>query len=148
MDGVDPCAVVTAEQRAALGVERPPTATDIDSPAFPGSPGCTYRVDSEEAGFLVTPVASMGVGDYIATAQGTVTPTEITIGGFPALQFVSTDAVGNTFCQVGVDVADGQLLHGNYGQVGDVGPAISDDVLCQRVNEFMAAAVETLVSQQ
>lgn len=147
LDNVDACSLLTSEQRQAFGVDRPPTP--VKGRVFEGSTGCDFRNSDERSGYLVTPVTSMSLAEYVATGEGTIPTTDMQIVGFPAVLLrPPPDAAGNVFCLIGVDVADGQFLAGNYGQIAPSGPPLPQDVLCSKVVEFTTAAMTTLLSQQ
>ena len=91
----------------------------------------------------------MSLAEYVATGEGMIPITEMRIAGFPAVLLrPPPDAAGNVFCLIGVDVADGQFLAGNYGQIAPSGQPLPQDVLCSKVVEFTTAAMTTLLSQQ
>lgn len=147
LEGVDPCSLLTPEQRQALGVDRPPLPGTSSN--FPGSTSCGFSNSVEQSGYLVTPVTSMSLAEYVATGEGTIPTTELQIAGFPAvLLHAPPDAAGNVFCLLGVDVAHRQFLLGSYGQVAPSGPPLPQDVLCAKLVEFTTAAMTTLLNQQ
>ena len=147
LDGVDPCALLTQEQRQVLGVDRPPNPGE--SPVFEGARGCLYRDSSEESGYLVTLVTSQGLGEYVATGEGQVPTRQLQIAGFPAVEIRKPpDAGGNVFCLLGVDVANGQFLAANFGQVAPSGPPLPMDTLCAEAVEHTTAAMTTLLNQR
>ncbi len=116
---------------------------------FEGARGCLYRNSPEESGYLVTLVTSQGLAEYVATGEGQIPTRQLEIAGFPAVELrPSPDAGGNLFCLLGVDVADGQFLAANFGQVAPSGPPLPIDTLCAEAVEHTTAAMTTLLSQR
>lgn len=146
LDGVDPCSLLTSEQRKQLGIDRPPIPgkSDVD-----GSPYCGYRNSAEESGYLVALVTTQGLAEYVATGEGQIPTRQLEIAGFPAVELrPSPDEAGNLFCLIGVDVADGQFLSANFSQVAPSGPPLSQETLCAKAVEHTAAAMKTLLNQR
>lgn len=147
VDGVDPCSLLTQEQRQVLGVDRPPIGGE--SFVFQGSQDCLYRNSSDETGYNVTLVTSEGLREYVATGEGKVPIRQLQIAGFPAVELrPPPDAGGNLFCLLGVDVVDGQFLAANFGQVAPSGPPLPMDTLCAEAVEHTTAAMTTLLSHR
>lgn len=147
LDGVDPCSLLTQEQRQVLEIDRPPTGGE--SFTFNDSQDCLYRNSPEESGYLVTLVTSQGLAEYVATGEGQIPTRQLQIAGFPAVELrPSPDAGGNVFCLLGVDVADGQFLAANFGQVAPSGPPLPIDTLCAVAVEHTTAVMTTLLSQR
>ena len=147
LDGVDPCSLLTQEQRQVLGIDRPPSPSEGES--FEGAVGCDFGNTDEESGYLIIPVTTQGLAEYVATAEGQIPVTPLEIAGFPAVEIRKPpDAGGNLFCLIGVDVADGQFLLGSFGQVFPSGPPLPMDTVCAEAVEHTTAAMTTLLSQR
>ncbi len=147
LDGVDPCSLLTQQQRQVLGIDRPPYPSEGES--FEGAVGCDFGNTAEESGYLVLPVTTQGLAEYVATAESQLPVRPLEIAGFPAVEIRKPpDAGGNLFCLIGVDVADGQFLLGSFGQVAPSGPALSVDTLCAEAVQHTTAAMTTLLNQR
>lgn len=144
LDGVDPCSLLTAEQRAALGFTSEPRPAKAYVDLFRAEvPSCTMLGFKPAVGLGVTTVTSVGIerwrqGDLAASIRPT------SVGGFPAL--VATPTKYTTYCSVEVDVAPGQLLD---VQVLDAGgrPPIAQAELCQRGERIAEVMMTTLLSR-
>jgi len=142
LDGVDPCSLLTPEQRAGLGLTSEPQASLPHVELFRGDvPTCTVRGPSPEDALLVNgAVTTVGVerwsqGDIAASVRST------TVAGFPAV--VVVPARFRDYCNVEVDVAPGQLLDVQYG-AGGPQAAVPQEELCTRAGrsaEMMMGAL-------
>lgn len=113
LDGIDPCEVLTAQQRARLGFDREPlSATE---PSFSDAATCNFRNSTAKVGARLSLVTTESMDVWTSDAtQVRATPT--VIAGFPAL-VVRTPEL-NLACNVAVDVADDQhvdVLYRNDG---------------------------------
>ncbi|TCO46617.1 uncharacterized protein DUF3558 [Actinocrispum wychmicini] len=97
-------------------------------------------------GVRVTPVPAMGIDLFApGRTQGDVEPR--TVQGFPAFQdHINGSPVGNDFCNVTVDVADGQVLDVGFFEVSIERP-LGSEVVCQKANDVANAAMTTLLSR-
>jgi hypothetical protein len=145
VDGVDPCLLLTAEQRAGLGLDGRPEFDLGPSELYPGGdvPACVMR------GY--EPLA-VSVGLSIVTTTGIelftsgelaakVSPAEV--HGFPAVVAVPTRSPD--WCTVVVDLAPGQLLDIQFAD-GGRRPAIPQAQLCQHAHTVADAVMTTLLS--
>lgn len=109
LDGIDPCTLLTEEQKKELGLDRPPVGVTGFDPGYNGVTAlCTIRGEQPRAITVgVTLVVNVGIGRYTPDAvRATLTP--VWVRGFPGLVVVPNEHP--EFCVVVVDVADGQLL--------------------------------------
>ena len=145
LEGVDPCSLLTAEQRRELGLTSEPRSSTAYVGLFRGEVRtCTVRGDSADSALLgITAVTTAGIerwreGDLAAQTRST------TAAGFPALTAVPTQA--RDYCSVEVDVASGQLLDIQYGGGTPESP-IPQDELCRRAGRSADAAMATLLKR-
>lgn len=148
LEGVDPCSLLDENQRAALGIDRPPVYGAPEDSQGLRAPNCNFRRSAEESSFLVTLVSDVSLSEYVASAQGTVPYEPADFAGHPGVLLRrEPDAAGNLFCLAGVDVAEGQFMLGSFGQVAPSGPPLPQEVLCTEVTELMGAAVQSLAAK-
>jgi Protein of unknown function (DUF3558) len=145
LDGVDPCSLLTPEQRAGLGLDSEPRPTRSYVELFRGNvPSCTMiGLEPAAVGIGVSAVTSVGIerwqeGDLAANIQ----PTRVS--GFPAL--IATPARYTTYCNVEVDVAAGQLLDVQFSDGGNH-PSIPQADLCRRGQQAAEAVMATLLAR-
>jgi hypothetical protein len=142
LDGVDPCSLLTAAQRTALGLTSQPRSSRPFVTLFRGEVAtCTVRGGSPENVLLVSgAVTTAGVDRWHEPdISADVHPT--TIAGFPGL--VARPRQFADYCHVEVDVATGQLLDVQLGG-GAADAVIPQAELCagaQRVAEQMMATL-------
>jgi len=145
LDGVDPCSLLTPEQRAELGLDGLPRYSNPQTTLFGGNvPTCTIT------GLRDRPIA-LGVG--VVTTAGIerwqrsdlaaeVRPT--TTAGFPAMVAIPTRAVD--YCSVEVDVAAGQLLDVQLSDGGGQ-PPIPQQELCARAEQVAETLMWSLIAR-
>ncbi|OZM79646.1 hypothetical protein CFP66_24030 [Pseudonocardia sp. MH-G8] len=141
LDGVDPCSLLTEEQRAELGLDAQPLSSQAPVGLYDGVevPLCTiggFEPRAVTAG--VSLVTSVGIeryssGDLAAEIRPSI------VHGFPAVVVVPTRFT--EYCTVIVDVAAGQLIDVQFRD-GGRRPPIPQLQLC-RDAEIVAAAVMT-----
>ncbi|MFD1150341.1 DUF3558 domain-containing protein [Saccharothrix hoggarensis] len=138
LDDVDPCAVLSAEQRVALSLDNAPSAYVETS--FGNAKACTMRSNISGNVVRLALVTVEGVGVWLSE-NAQVEATETTISGFPALT-VRTPGMDNV-CNVEVDVAEGQFLDVLFRDGGNE-TAAKQDTLCQGAQRVAEAAVAGL----
>jgi hypothetical protein len=145
LDGVDPCSLLSPEQRTTLGLDGVPRYTNPAAPLFGGNvPTCTIT------GLRDRPIA-LGVG-AVTTAgierwhqndlAAEVRPT--LASGFPAVVARPTRAAD--YCSVEVDVAAGQLLDVQFSDGGGE-PPIPQDELCARAEHAAQTLMQSLLAR-
>jgi hypothetical protein len=145
IDGVDPCSLLTDEQKSALGFE---TLTFVDSSPsalYPGGdiPLCAIRGYEPRAISLgLSMVTTAGI-ELFTSGQLAAEVRPVTVGGFPAVVAVPTGFT--KYCSVIVDVAPGQLLDVQFSDGGRV-PPIPQDRLCSDAEQVADAAMATLLA--
>ena len=145
LDGVDPCSLLTAEQRAGLGLDSKPQRSLPYVQLFHGAvPTCTVSGPSPDAVLLVSgAVTTAGVerwseSDVAAKIQPAL------VAGFPALIAVPTRFAD--YCNVEIDVAPGQLLDVQFGGGGPQA-AIDQVELCSRAARSAELMMQTLLGR-
>jgi hypothetical protein len=145
LDGVDPCSLLTPEQRAGLGFDGTPIFTDPYTELFHGKvPTCTIT------GLSRSPIA-VGVG--VVTSVGIerwrqsdlaadVRPAQI--ADFPAVVAVPTRLAD--YCSVEIDVATGQMLDVQFSDGGG-DPPLPQEELCQRAGEVAEVLMRSLLAR-
>lgn len=146
LDGVDPCTLLTADQRATLGLTSTPRNTTIAASAlYRGDvPICTLTGSGPRPSVVGVGVVTT-VGIDVWTANGldaSIAPT--TVEGFPAV--TSVPQRFTDYCSVDVDVAHGQLLDVQFGDAGNSTPTAQQD-LCRRAHQVAEAVMVSLLGR-
>lgn len=142
---IDPCALLTEEQRAELALETPPRFGPEQLSVFFEGPttACTSRAFDPRSFAVVVEIAYDGLG--IAALTDRPVHYELSIlhlEGFPA---VFARPVGDPlFCQVLVDLGPGAGLNMQFREGGR--RTIPQDDLCEGVLQVAEKAMSTLVS--
>jgi hypothetical protein len=137
---VDVCELVAALPRATFGLDQDRPPTGGGSTLFPGSKDCFANGVRANLGLTLTAVVDEGAAEYADGANAEVSETEV--GGYPL--YVLKPAVPDS-CFGLLDVADGQMLHINYGLSAPGGePVTPQDTLCTRVPQIAEAALAEL----
>lgn len=141
LDDVDPCAVLSPEQRVQLSLDNPPSAY-LES-SFGNAKACTMRSNISGNVVRLALVTVEGVGVWLSeNAQVDARPT--TVSGFPGLT-VRTPGMENV-CNVEVDVAEGQFLDVMFRDGGNEMMA-KQDTLCQGAQRAAESAITGLLQQ-
>lgn len=141
LDRVDPCTLLTTRQRKTLGMDRPPLPTRY--PTMGNAKVCDFRDSTRALTVRIGLVLVQGVGVWLEeTAQADAKAA--TVAGFPAV--VVRTAEQTKFCNVEVDVAEGQFLDIQFGDAGNAHPP-SLDSLCASAQEVANAAMSTLAAR-
>jgi Protein of unknown function (DUF3558) len=143
--GVDPCSLLTAQQRAALGLDRPPVFDSSPSALYNGAevPLCSIGgVTPRAVSVGVSTVTSAGIelftsGDLAADIR------PLQVRGFAAVIAVPTQF--DDYCSVIVDTSPGQLLDVQFADGGRV-PPIPQEQLCRDAERVAEAAMGTLLA--
>jgi hypothetical protein len=138
MVDVDPCALLTAAQRAQFQVH--PGVTIAEAIGVTGRV-CGYQFDSEAGGqeYTIAATTSPGIEHWL-NPYLTDNITQVSIGGFPAVD-ITAKLNQATGCQTAVSVAKGQMLE--VGNGVDV-PGMTQAQSCARTNQVADAALATL----
>ncbi|WP_439661700.1 DUF3558 domain-containing protein [Lentzea sp. HUAS TT2] len=142
LDKVDPCAVLTPEQRTSLSLDNPPSAY-VD-PSFGSARACTIRSTTSGNVARIALVVVSGA-DVWLSENAQVDYTVSAIEGFAAIT-VRTPDVHNV-CNVEIDVADGQFLDVMFRDGGN-STAVQQDHLCLGAQRVAEAAMASLLQKR
>ena len=95
--------------------------------------------------WLTRVILAQGADYYLASVTGSQI---VTVNGFPAVQTTANLQDPKTHCTLFVDVAPGQSLQVQYGNLAGDYPGISHQVACQlasKAAELMVANLRNLV---
>jgi hypothetical protein len=145
LDGVDPCSLLTAEQRAALGYRSTASSSRPYVELFGGEvPTCTMSSSSTDPTILgVGLVTTVGIERWQQGNLEAVSRPDH-VAGFPAI--VAVPSQSKTYCAVEVDVAAGQLLDIQFLDAGHQ-PPLRQEELCSRARRSAEAAIKTLLTR-
>jgi hypothetical protein len=145
IDGVDPCALLTPEQRAELGLDVR-TVFDLGpSLLYPGNdvPACVMRGFEPRAITVgVSIVTTVGI-ELFTSGKLAAEVRPVQVRGFPAVVAVPTRFT--KYCTVIVDVAPGQLLDVQFADGGRK-PPIPQPQLCRDAETVADVAMATLLA--
>ena len=145
LDGVDPCALLTAAQRAELGLDGTPRPY-LGSPNELMGPTDACSVSgfgSRAISFAIRLSVSRGIEGFTdARVDPPVVPIEV--AGFPAVLSPPPDYMADN-CVVAVDVAPGQTLAVLLRDGGRL-PPIPVAELCADVPRYAAEVMATLLA--
>lgn len=139
LDGVQPCSLLSAEQRSALGV--PDKGQSAPNSDLLGSDTCLWSGSAAppHGSPQATAVTGHGV-DYFRTPEDRV----IEVDGMPALETASPDLDRASHCWVLVDVAAEQTLWVQYSPEGPVTVGSTHQIACDRARDVARAMVISL----
>jgi hypothetical protein len=145
IDGVEPCSLLTVEQRARLGLDRPPVSDLSPSVLYPGAsiPACLiqgYEPRAISVGLSIVTVAGV---ELFTSGELAAAVRPVQTQGFPALVAVPTRFT--SYCTVIIDVAPGQLLDVQFADGGRQ-PPIPQPELCQGAEQAADAVMATLLA--
>jgi hypothetical protein len=142
LDGLDPCAVLTPDQRTALSLDNPPSAYVENS--FGGAKACTMRSTTSGNVARLALVLVSGA-DVWLSENAQVDYTVAKIEGYPAIT-VRTPEMDDV-CNVEVDVAEGQFLDVMFRDGGN-SSAVQQDHLCLGAQRVAEAAMASLLQKR
>jgi hypothetical protein len=142
LDGLDPCKVLTEDQRAQLSLDHAPNAY-VDA-TFGESKVCSFRSGISGNVMRLALVTVEGVGVWLSE-NSQVEPEFTTIGGFPAM-VIRTPGLDDV-CNVEVDVAEGQFLDVMFRDGGNEKKA-TQDTLCAGARRAAEAALSGLLERR
>ncbi len=145
LDGVDPCSLLTPEQRRALDLDGTPRYTNTYTELFRGDvPTCTITgYTGRPIALAIGTVTTVGIerwqsGDLAARTE------PATVAGFPAV--VAVPSRFTNYCSVEVDVAPAQLLDVQLSDGGGL-PPVGQDELCSRARRAAAELIKSLLAR-
>jgi hypothetical protein len=145
VDGVDPCSLLTEEQRAELGLDGRPVLDRSPTSLYPGGdvPSCTVSGFEPRAVWVgLTLVATAGIERY-ASGDLRVDVRPATVRGFPAL--TAKPQRFTEWCSVIVDVAPGQLIDVHFADGGGT-PPVPQEQLCDDAAVVADRVMDTLMA--
>jgi hypothetical protein len=142
LDGVDPCAVLTAEQRISLSLDNPPSA--YTEPSFGNARACTIRSTTSGNVARLALVLASGADVWLSD-NAQVDYTVSSIEGFAAITVRTPDI--KDICNVEIDVADGQFLDVMFRDGGN-STAAQQDHLCLGAQRVAEAAMASLLRKR
>lgn len=142
LDAVDPCAVLTPEQRMSLSLDNPPSAYIETS--FGGAKACTMRSTTSGNVARLALVLVSGADVWLSD-NAQVDYTVGSIEGFPAITVRTPDL--DDVCNVEIDVADGQFLDVMFRDGGN-STAVQQDHLCLGAQRVAEAAMASLLQKR
>jgi hypothetical protein len=144
LNGLDPCSLLVPAQIGQFRTE--PGVSSVNNDGL-GSQDCLWHGVAEKPDNIWIARANLTQGaEYYL---GSVTGAEIvTVGGFPAVQTTANLQNPKTHCTLFVDVAPGQSLQVQYGNLAGDYPGINHQAACQlaiKAAELMVANLRNLV---
>jgi hypothetical protein len=145
IDDVDPCTLLTREQRAELRLDRPPQPRTEPSLLYPGDVSwCSIGGTAPAISIRISAVTTAGI-EFWTSGQAAADIAPIEVAEFPAL--VARSQTLDDGCKVLLDVAPGQLLDVQSRSAG-ADPPIPEDQLCREAERAANLVMDTLLSQQ
>ena len=138
LNGVDPCSLLTATQRAQFGIGD--GKKTIVGHGETGS-ACAYNltdINSGTGGFDVGVITSPGIEHWL-NPNLIATVKQVTVAGFPAVNITNEGQA--TGCDTAISVADGQMLEVDNGVVAQ---GLTSAQSCEKTNAVAEAAMATL----
>ncbi|WP_277398805.1 DUF3558 domain-containing protein [Pseudonocardia alaniniphila] len=146
IDGVDPCSLLTEEQRADLGLDGRPVFDSALSELYPGDvPACAIRGFDPRAVLAGVSVVTTAGVELFTSRELALKLEPVVVHGFPGLVAVPTGFT--EWCGVIVDVAPGQLLDIHFADGGRQ-PPIPQLQLCKDAQAVADAVVTTLLASR
>ncbi|MDT7785410.1 MAG: hypothetical protein QOF58_3829, partial [Pseudonocardiales bacterium] len=142
LDGLDPCAVLTPEQRTSLSLDNPPSAYVEKS--FGDAKACTMRSTTSGNVARLALVLASGA-DVWLSENAQVEYAVSSIEGFAAITVRTPDL--DDVCNVEIDVADGQFLDVMFRDGGN-STAVQQDHLCLGAQRVAEAAMASLLQKR
>jgi hypothetical protein len=144
IDDVDPCSLLTEEQREELGLDGRPVLDRSPSLLFPGDVSMCVISGFEPRAIAVgvSVVTTAGI-DFFTSGELAADVRPIDVAGFPGAVAVPTQYT--VFCAVVIDVAPGQLIE-VQAMDGGRKPPIPQEQLCRDAEEGANAAMTTLLT--
>lgn len=143
--GVEPCSLLTAAQRARLGLTQPPRPDRASTTLYgPTQPECTVRGFEPRAisvGWLL--VSGTGIERWTQGPIRAAALEPIEVAGFPALRAVPEFP---EYCNVVIDVGPGRLVDVQFADGGRM-PRIPQEQLCRDVVTVAEEVMSTLLAR-
>ncbi|HYH30382.1 MAG TPA: DUF3558 domain-containing protein [Pseudonocardia sp.] len=146
LDGVDPCSLLTEQQRAELGLDGRPVSSRSPVGLYPGGevPACDIRgFEPRAVTSGISLVTTVGI-ERFTSGELAAEIRPIDVRDFPAVVAVPTRFTD--YCTVVVDVAPGQLLDVQFRNGGGR-PPVPQPQLCRDAESVAEAAMATLLGR-
>ncbi len=144
IDDVDPCSLLTEEQREELGLDGRPVLDRSPSLLFPGDVSmCVIRGFEPRAIVVSVGLVTTAGIEFFTSGNLAADLASIDVAGFPA--GLARPTQYTQFCNVFVDIAPGQLVDVQALDGGGQ-PAIQQDQLCRDATQAATAAIESLLT--
>jgi Protein of unknown function (DUF3558). len=144
IDNIDPCSLLTAEQRAALTLDGEPGNSTHFNQLLGAARDCTILgFGTPNVGLGIALAPDTGIERY-TDDNLLVAITPITVEGFPAL-LVRYDRFSDA-CTVAIDIAPGQLIDLQYSDGGAQAP-VPQDQLCRGAERTATEVMRTLLAR-
>ncbi|MHA6618562.1 DUF3558 domain-containing protein [Pseudonocardia sp. DLS-67] len=146
LDGVDPCSLLTEQQRAELGLDGRPAFSQAPVGLYPGAdvPACDLSgFEPRAVATGITLVTTVGI-ERFTSGELAAEIRPITVQGFPAVVAVPTRLTD--YCTVVVDVAPGQLLDVQFA-TGGRRPPIPQAQLCRDAEIVAGEVMKSLLDR-
>jgi hypothetical protein len=146
LEGVDPCSLLTGQQRAELGLDARPVFSQTPVGLYPGAdvPACDIGgFEPRAVAVGISLVTNVGI-ERFTSGELAAEIRPITVLDFPAVVAVPTRFT--EYCTVVVDIAAGQLLDVQFRNGGGQ-PPIPQPQLCRDAEIVAGEVTETLLDR-
>ena len=140
LDGVDPCTLLTSNQRSALGVGTGQASTTRPSDGTVQGAACLWLSLSQHPAEGYTATAALNQGAEVALSAEPLR----SVDGFAATTTTSSGSDPRHFCGLLVDVARGQALSATYSDITQEQTALTRQAACDKAQRLAEAMVTTL----
>lgn len=140
LNGVDPCALLTAAERAMLGVGAGHASrTDTADSTVQGA-SCLWLSLTQHPAEGYTATAVLNQGAEVALSAEPLR----SVDGFAATTTTSVGSDPNHFCGLLVDLAPGQSLSATYSDITEEQTGLTREAACDKAQRLAEAMVTTL----
>jgi hypothetical protein len=146
LDGVDPCSLLTEQQRAELGLDARPVFSQAPVGLYPGEgvPACDIRgFEPRAVAVGISLVTTVGI-ERFTSGELAAEIRPISVQGFPAVVAVPTRFT--EYCTVVIDVAGGQLVDVQFRD-GGRRPPIWQPQLCRDAEVVAGEVMASLLDR-
>ena len=142
IDDVDPCALLTPDQRVELQLDRPPQFRRERSILYPGEESsCSTGGTESPISINISVVTTAGI-EFWTSGQAVADLRPVEVAGYPAL--VAMSPILDDVCKIIVDVAPGQMLD-VQARALLADPPIAQDQTCRDAERAAIMAMDTLL---
>ncbi|QYN34358.1 DUF3558 domain-containing protein [Pseudonocardia sp. DSM 110487] len=143
IDDVDPCTLLTREQRAELQLDQPPQPRREPSVLYPGDVSrCSIGGSEPAISISISAVTTAGI-EFFTTGQTASEVRLIELAGFPAV--VAAPVHTDDSCKVLIDTAPGQMVDVQARSAG-ANPPIPEEQLCRDAERAASLVLDTLLT--